>query len=149
MVIQKFNNFLFATLGVVDAKIIKMFDIGINVYFADLQWNELLKETSKHKIKFEEISKFPEVKRDLALLLDKNITFAQIEQVARKTEQKLLQSITLFDVYEGKNLPEGKKSYAVNFVLQDKDKTLTDNQIDEVMHKLIKNFEKEFDAVLR
>jgi len=140
---------LLATLGIIDNKILKMFDINTEVYFADLQWNELLIETSKHKIKFEEISKFPEVKRDLALLLNKNISFAQIEQTARKTEKKLLQNITLFDVYEGKNLPEGKKSYAVNFVLQDKDKTLTDNQIDDVMNKLIKNFEKEFGAVLR
>jgi len=140
---------LLATLGVIDSKILKIFNINTDVYFADLQWNELLIETSKHKIKFEEISKFPEVKRDLALLLDKNVSFAQIEQTARKTEKKLLQNITLFDVYEGKNLPEGKKSYAVNFVLQDKDKTLTDKQIDEVMNKLIKNFEKEFGAVLR
>jgi phenylalanyl-tRNA synthetase beta chain len=140
---------LLATLGVIENKILKIFDINSDVYFADLQWNEILKQNSKHKIKFEEISRFPEVKRDLALLLDKNVAFSQIEQTARKTERKLLQSITLFDVYEGKNLPEGKKSYAVNFVLQDKDKTLTDNQIDEVMQRLIKNFEKDFGAVLR
>ncbi|MDR2685064.1 MAG: phenylalanine--tRNA ligase subunit beta [Prevotellaceae bacterium] len=143
------NGKLLATLGVVEQKILKQFDINQEVYFADLQWNNLLVEFAKKKIRFEEISKFPEVKRDLALLLNKDVSFAQIEQVARKTERKLLQDITLFDVYEGKNMPENKKSYAVNFVLQDKDKTLTDKQIDEVMGCLLKNFEKELGASLR
>ncbi|MDR1545090.1 MAG: phenylalanine--tRNA ligase subunit beta [Prevotellaceae bacterium] len=140
---------LLGNLGIIDSKILKHFDINQEVYFADLQWNNLLAEFAKKKIRFEEISKFPEVKRDLALLLDKNVSFAQIEQTARKTERKFLQNITLFDVYEGKNLPENKKSYAVNFVLQDKGKTLTDKQIDEVMSRLIKNFEKELGASLR
>jgi phenylalanyl-tRNA synthetase beta chain len=140
---------IIATLGVLKSMILKTFDIDYDIYFADLQWNNILTEVAKRKIKFEEISKFPEVKRDLALLLDKNISFADIERVARATERKLLQNITLFDVYEGKNLPEGKKSYAVNFVLQDTEKTLTDKQIDDVMQRLIGNFDKQLGAKLR
>ena len=119
------------------------------MYFADLEWKQLLKESGKHKIAYHEISKFPGVKRDLALLLDKHITFAEVEQVARNTERKLLQSVHLFDVYEGKNLETGKKSYAVNFTLQDNEKTLNDKQIDAIMQKLIANFEEKLGAKLR
>jgi phenylalanyl-tRNA synthetase beta chain len=100
-------------------------------------------------VKSEEISKFPEVKRDLALLLDKNINFAEIEKIAFETERKLLKRINLFDVYEGKNLEHGKKSYAVSFVLQDDSKTLTDNQIDGIMKKLQLNYETKLGAKLR
>jgi phenylalanyl-tRNA synthetase beta chain len=138
-----------AKIGVVSKDILKHFDIDNDVYFGDIQWSIALKESVGGQIGFEEISKFPEVKRDLALLLDKKVTFSQIEQIARKTERKLLQSITLFDVYEGKNLEEGKKSYAISFVLQDKNKTLTDNQIDNVINSLVKNFERELGAKLR
>jgi phenylalanyl-tRNA synthetase beta chain len=138
-----------AKLGKVSKEILKQFDISQEVYFADIEWNTAVKESGRKKIKFEEISKFPEVKRDLALLLDKNILFSQIEQIAHKTERKLLQNITLFDVYEGKNLPEGKKSYAVSFTFQDKDKTLTDKQIESTMNLLANNFEKELGAKLR
>jgi phenylalanyl-tRNA synthetase beta chain len=95
------------------------------------------------------MSKFPAVSRDLALLIDKNITFAEIEQIALKSERKLLKEVSLFDVYEGKNLPEGKKSYAVNFQIQDVEKTLTDKQIDKVMAKIRQNLEKELKAQLR
>ena len=100
-------------------------------------------------IGYGEISKYPAVKRDLALLLDKNVTFAQIEQVARETEKKLLKAVTLFDVYEGKNLEEGKKSYAVSFILQDDNQTLNDKVIDKTMARLMENFQKRLGAIQR
>ena len=114
-----------------------------------MDWYIIMKESLNNKVKFSEISKFPAVRRDLALLIDKGIAFSQIEQIAQKTERKLLKQVTLFDVYEGKNLPEGKKSYAVNFMLQDEGKTLTDKQIDNVMKKIQNNLEKELGATLR
>ncbi|MDR0332127.1 MAG: phenylalanine--tRNA ligase subunit beta [Dysgonamonadaceae bacterium] len=137
------------TWGVIQKKILKTFDIDTDVFFAEINWDSLIKETDKQSIQFSEISKFPTVSRDLALLIDSNITFADIEQIARKSEKKLLSEVSLFDVYEGKNLPEGKKSYAVNFVLQDNEKTLNDNQIDSVMQKIQKNLERELGAQLR
>ena len=119
------------------------------VYYADLYWDNLLKTIRKNKIEYKEISKFPIVSRDLALLLDKAITFEQIKDIAFATEKKLLKSVELFDVYEGKNLPEGKKSYAVNFMLQDEQKTLNDKQIDAIMKKLISNLTTKLNAELR
>lgn len=138
-----------ATIGIVSPKILKRFDIENPVFYADIQWKQLLKENSKHKISFSELSKFPEVRRDLALLIDKSIEFNSIETIAFETEKKLLKSVTLFDVYEGKNLEPGKKSYAISFTLQDKEKTLTDKQIDNIMQKLIKNLTEKLDAKLR
>ena len=133
----------------VHPKIRKMLDIDQEVYYADLNWNALMTEIAKHKVQYSEISKYPEVKRDFALLIDKQVTFAEIEKIAFDTERKLLKKVTLFDVYEGKNLPEGKKSYAVNFVLQDETKTLTDSQIDAIMKKMLANFEAKLGAALR
>jgi len=124
-------------------------DIDQEVFYADLNWDALLAELGNYKIQYSEISKYPEVKRDLALLLDKNVTFAEIEKIAYETERKLLKKVTLFDVYEGKNLEAGKKSYAVNFLLQDETKTLTDSQIDSIMKKLSGNFENKLGAKLR
>lgn len=138
-----------ATIGIVSPRHLKAFDIDNAVYYADLQWNTLIKEAGKHKISFTEISKYPEVKRDLALLIDKTVKFAEIEQIAFDTDKKTLKNVTLFDVYEGKNLEAGKKSYAVNFTLQDKEKTLTDKQIDAIMQKLITNFTEKLGAKLR
>jgi len=135
--------------GIVDAKIRKMMDIDAEVYFADLNWNAILAELGNQKVRYTELAKFPEVKRDLALLLDKNVTFAEIEKIAFETERKLLKSVNLFDVYEGKNLEEGKKSYAVSFLLQDETKTLTDGQIEPIMKKLQGNFETKLGAKLR
>lgn len=137
------------TIGIVKPEILRWFDISVPVYFAELDWNCCLREGGKHKIVYKEISKFPEVKRDLALLVDKNIKFFDIEKVAFDVERKLLKKVSLFDVYEGKNLEDGKKSYAVNFVLQDKEKTLTDKQIDSIMQRLIKAFEEKLNAKLR
>lgn len=137
------------TWGVVSRKSLKSFDVDTDVYFAEINWDALLKETAKQAVQFSEIPKFPAVKRDLALLIDKKITFEQIVQIAWKSEKKLLKDVSLFDVYEGKNLPEGKKSYAVNFVLQDEEKTLNDKQIDAVMLKIQSNLAHELDAQLR
>ena len=138
-----------AVYGIVHPKIRKVVDIDQEVFFADLNWNAILAELGNHKVQYSEISKFPEVKRDLALLLDKNITFAEIEKIAFDTERKLLKKVNLFDVYEGKNLEAGKKSYAVSFLLQDDTKTLTDNQIESIMKKLQNNFETKLSAKLR
>lgn len=145
----KTRNRTLGTLGIVSGKLLKDNDINVEVYFAELDWDSLMKETKKHSVTFKEISKYPAVKRDLALLLDNDILFEQIEDLAYKTEKKILKGINLFDVYEGKNLPEGKKSYAVNFVLQDDEKTLTDKQIDSIMNKIKTVLEKELGAILR
>ena len=136
-------------LGIVNKKVLKSQDINAEVFYAELNWDSLMKEIKKHSITYTEISKFPAVKRDLALLLDKNILFDQIEKIAYKAERKLLKNVSLFDVYEGKNLPEGKKSYAVNFVIQDDEKTLNDKQIDGIMQKIQKSLESELGAQLR
>jgi phenylalanyl-tRNA synthetase beta chain len=109
----------------------------------------VLTELSDKNVQYAEISKYPEVKRDLALLLDKTVSFAEIEKIAYDTERKLLKRVTLFDVYEGKNLESGKKSYAVSFILQDETKTLTDTQIDSIMKKMLSNFENKLAAKLR
>lgn len=145
----KTHRQVIGSFGIVSKKTLKEFDIDTEVYFAEMDWDILMKESANSKVKFSEISKFPAVSRDLALLIDKNIDFAQIEQIAKKTERKLLKQVTLFDVYEGANLPEGKKSYAVNFMLQDEGKTLNDKQIDAVMKKIQHNIEKESGATLR
>ncbi|WP_313805582.1 phenylalanine--tRNA ligase subunit beta [Flavobacterium sp.] len=134
--------------GTVKKNILKHFDIKQEVLFADFNWDVVLKSIST-KIKFTDIPKYPEVRRDLALLLDSTVEFEQIYTIAKQTEKSLLKDVNLFDVYEGKNLPEGKKSYAVSFTLQDSSKTLTDAQIDKIMSKLQQNFEKEVGATLR
>ncbi|MEI8273656.1 MAG: phenylalanine--tRNA ligase subunit beta [Paludibacter sp.] len=138
-----------AVYGIVHPKIRKVADIDQEVYFADLNWNAILSELGNYKVQYSELSKFPEVKRDLAMLLDKSVTFAEIEKIAFETERKLLKKVNLFDVYEGKNLEAGKKSYAVSFLLQDDSKTLTDEQIESIMKKLLGNFESKLGAKLR
>lgn len=138
-----------ATFGVITKKLLKAFDIDNEVYYADLNWKELMKAIRSVKVSYTELSKFPGVKRDLALLIDKKIEFAQIEKIAFETERKLLKEVALFDVYEGKNLEAGKKSYAVSFFLQDENQTLNDKAIDKIMSKLVKNFETQLDAKLR
>lgn len=140
---------LLATLGVVHKKILKKFDIDNDVYYADLNWKALMKVIHNNVVAYKEISKYPAVKRDLALLLDKNVQFAEIEKIAYETDKKLLKSVELFDVYEGKNLEAGKKSYAVSFMLQDENATLNDKQIDKFMHKLVQNLETKLNAKLR
>ena len=136
-------------MGTVCHKILKKMDIAQDVFYADLNWDNLMRAIKKNETLYHDISKFPSVSRDLALLIDKSVQFEQIEQIARQTEKKLLKSVELFDVYEGKNLPAGKKSYAVNFILQDESKTLTDKQIEAIMNKLINNLKQKLGAELR
>ena len=149
MTITSASGRTLGTLGIVNKKILKIADIDNEVYFAELSWNALIKETKKAQTTFIEISKFPEAKRDLALLADKNITFADIKKAATECERKLLKNIELFDVYEGSNLSPGKKSYAVSFYLQDKEKTLNDKQIDAIMSKIQKRLEEKLGIQLR
>jgi phenylalanyl-tRNA synthetase beta chain len=136
-------------MGIVSRKVLKAFDIENPVFFADLDWKLLMKTIRNQAVKYTEISKFPAVSRDLALLIDQNVEFASIEQIAYQTEKKLLKAVTLFDVYEGKNLPAGKKSYAVNFILQDTEKTMSEKAIDAIMQKLIQQLTKQLGAELR
>ena len=149
IVIENRGGKVLLEMGIVSKKLLKDFDINQPVYYAELSWNALMKAVRKNVVLYSEISKYPAVSRDLALLVDNNVEFAQIEQIARQSEKKLLKKVELFDVYEGKNLPAGKKSYAVNFILQDETKTLNDKQIDAIMQKIIANVTKQTGAELR
>ena len=140
---------LLCEMGVLTKKLQKQFGIDNTVYYAELNWTQLMKATKKNEVKFTEVPRFPAVSRDLALLVDNGVEFAQIEQIARQSEKKLLKRVELFDVYEGDKLPAGKKSYAVNFILQDEEKTMGDKQIDAIMQKLIANLKKQLGAELR
>jgi phenylalanyl-tRNA synthetase beta chain len=135
--------------GVVNRQILKEFGIKQEVLFADFDWSSMLSISGKKTMKVSNLTKFPLVKRDLALLLDEKVTFKEIYDLAFQSERNLLKDVDLFDVYQGEKLPEGKKSYAVSFVLQDKNKTLEDRQIDKIMQKLQQSFEKNLQAVLR
>ncbi len=147
--VQNRGGKVIAELGIVNHKILKEFDIEQKVYFADIDWQALMKAVRKNKLEFKEISRFPAVSRDLALLVDNSVKFADIERIARQTEKKILKKVELFDVYTGKNLPAGKKSYAVNFILQDDNKTLNDKVIDAIMQKLIHQLTTKLGAELR
>ncbi len=136
-------------MGIVSKKLLKTFDLTQPVYYAELNWTQLMKATRKTQVLFTDIPKHPAVSRDLALLVDKQVEFAQIEQTARQAEKKLLKSVELFDVYEGDKLPAGKKSYAVNFILQDNERTMNDKQIDAIMQKIIASIKKQLGAELR
>jgi len=136
-------------LGILQKALCKRFDINTEVYFAELNWDVLMKEHKNISVKYAEIAKFPTVRRDLALLIDKNVSFADIEKTAYQTDKKILKEVSLFDVYEGKNLPEGKKSYAVSFTLQDEEKTLNDKQIESLILRIQKNLEDKLGAILR
>ena len=148
-VIENRGGKKFVEMGLVSKKILKSAGIDQEVYYAELNWTALMKAIKKQKVEYVEISKYPSVSRDLALLLDNGVEFARVEQIAYQSEKKLLKKVELFDVYEGKNLPEGKKSYAVNFILQDEQKTLNDKQIDAIMQKIIANLKKQLNAELR
>ncbi|HEX9979017.1 MAG TPA: phenylalanine--tRNA ligase subunit beta [Flavobacterium sp.] len=142
------GNEVIVELGTIKKTILKHFDIRQEVFYADFNWNVILKLLS-NRIRFAELPKYPEVRRDLALLVDQNVSFDAIYKIARQTEKSMLRDVNLFDVYEGSNLPEGKKSYAVSFTIQDNTKTLTDAQVDRIMAKLTQNFESELGASLR
>ena len=163
LVVKKSDNDIFSTgvtienrggkklyeLGIISKKLLKQFGLENPVYYAELNWTALMKIAKKNEVLYTEVPKFPAVSRDLALLVDNSVEFAQIEQIARQTEKKLLKNVELFDVYEGDKLPAGKKSYAVNFILQDNEKTMSDKQIDAIMQKLIANLKKQLNAELR
>ena len=135
--------------GKVDKKITKSFGIKQELYYADFNWDLVLNLVLNTKIKYSEVSKFPSVKRDLSLLIDKEVTFKELNAIAKQTETKILKSVNLFDVYEGDKLPDGKKSYALSFILEDNTKTLTDQYIDKVMNKLISSYETKLGAEVR
>jgi len=137
------------TIGKVHPKLLKQFDIKQDVFFAEIRWDVAVRFFGRNVVSYNEIPKFPEVKRDLALLINSDVTFKTLKDIAHKTEKKLLKSVTLFDVYEGEKLGEGKKSYALNFIIQDETKTLTDVQINGIMNNLIAAYEKEVNAKLR
>jgi phenylalanyl-tRNA synthetase beta chain len=143
-----YNDTPFITIGKISDKLLKFFDIQQNVFYAEVDC-DLLKNLPKKRIIYEELNRFPEVSRDLALLVDKNITYKEIEDLAFKTEKKQLKSVNLFDAYEGKNIEDSKKSYAVRFILFNKEKTLSSNEINNIMDKLIAAYQKELGAVLR
>ena len=147
--VQNRGGKILAEMGIVSCKLTKAFNIDAPVYFADIRWNQVLRAIKGQNVTYTEISKFPAVSRDLALLLDANVPFAEVERIAYQAEKKLLKAVKLFDVYEGKNLPAGKKSYAVNFILQDETKTLNDKAIDAVMQRLIKSLTEQLGAELR
>lgn len=137
------------SFGVVNPKLLKQMDVAGTVYYATINWDLLIRESVKKQVRFSEIPKFPEVRRDLALLLDKNIKFSQVKEVAFKTERKMLKAVSLFDVYEGEKIDNSKKSYAVSFILQDENQTLVDSAIEKCMSRLLDGFKDKLGATLR
>jgi len=136
-------------MGVIKDEILGEFDIKQEVFAAEINWNIVLKLSKNNKILFKELPKYPEVRRDLSMILDANVTYENLIKITEKTEHKLIKSINLFDVYQGDKIEKGKKSYAISFILQDEEKTLTDNQIDKVMNNLMKAFESDLGAKIR
>ena len=137
------------SFGKLDKKLCKAFDVKSNVYAADFNWDLVLELVGYTNVKYKEVSKFPEVRRDLSLLIDKSVSFNDLKKIATSTDSKILKTVNLFDVYEGDKLPEGKKSYALSFTMADQTKTLTDKYVDKVMDKLMKSFSKEVGAEVR
>jgi len=137
------------SIGRLSLSLLKQFDIKQDVFYAELDWSTLLREVKPDSVKFSEISRYPGVRRDLALLLDKQVKFSDIEALAYRNGKGILRMVNLFDVYEGEKIAAGKKSYAVSFTMQDDNKTLTDNDIEKLMKRLAEVFEKELGAVIR
>ncbi|OFX83279.1 MAG: phenylalanine--tRNA ligase subunit beta [Bacteroidetes bacterium GWF2_33_16] len=144
-----YNEKTIVEFGILNKKLTKKFDLDFPVYFADFSWDHVLKVMAKHTIRFAELPKYPEVRRDLALLLNKEVQFGKIKELAFNSERKLLKKVSLFDVYEGEKIGSDKKSYAISFILQDETKTLTDKQIDKIMENFVRVFEKELEAKIR
>ena len=140
---------MLATFGSVAPAALKKADVDKEVFYADFDFDTILKLVRKNKIVYQEVSKFPAVRRDLSMLVDTAVTFGQLKQVAGRTDKKLLKEVNIFDIYQGDKLPAGKKSYALSFILQDTEKTLTDKAIDALMQKLIYNLGKEAGAEIR
>ena len=149
LVLKAANGKALGFIGIVARKQLKLFDIDQEVFYADLDWNALIKQNKQYKAVINDLPKYPEVKRDFALLVDKTVEFADLARAAFATEKKLLKNVYLFDVYEGKNLEAGKKSYALSFILQDAENTLKDTQIENIMNRLKATFENQFHATLR
>jgi phenylalanyl-tRNA synthetase beta chain len=145
----RYDKILIARLGYVNGELLKDQDIATEVFYGDICWNSLLRAISNIKVSYSPLAKYPEVRRDLALLLDKGVKFSTIRELAFRTEKQLLRSINLFDVYQGENLPKGKKSYAVSYILRDDDKTLNDKQIEKIMNRLMSVYEREVGAKIR
>ncbi len=148
-IVYSYNNQKIAQLGIVSKSMLKQMGLQAEVYYADIHWTVLLNAIKKHKVAYTPLAKFPEVRRDLALLVDREVSFSSIKMWAQRTEKELLKSVSIFDVYEGQRLPEGKKSYAVSFLLRDDTKTLNDKQIEKVMEKLVNAFKRELGAQIR
>ena len=138
-----------AVIGSIAPALLKQFGIRQSVFAAEIGWQELFELVKRNKISYKELPKYPEVKRDLALLLDESISFADLRRTAFRNGKKLLKKVSLFDVYRGDKIPEGKKQYALSFVLQDLEKTLTDNDVERIMDNLVKAFGREHGAILR
>jgi phenylalanyl-tRNA synthetase beta chain len=143
------NNKPLVSMGRLSAGLLKQFDVKQDVFYAEIDWSTLLRQVQPDGVKFSDISRFPEVRRDLALLLDRDIKFTDIETLAYKNGKGILRAVNLFDVYEGDKIEAGKKSYAVSFTMQDDQKTLTDADIEKLMKRLAEVFEKELGAVIR
>lgn len=144
------NNNDLVTLGKINQKTLKMFDVKKEVYHATFDWNVILKVVKGLKtISFKALPKFPSVRRDLALVMDKNVTFEMVKKVAMAAEKNILKSVNLFDIYEGDKIPAGKKQYAVSFILQDTQKTLTDKVIEKTMARIQSSIEQQLQATLR
>jgi len=145
----KLNDKPLVSFGSVSRKQLKLFGISSEVFYADFNWKAVLKNSSTDKVQYTEIPKFPQVKRDLSMIISSDVTYGQIRDIAFRTEKNLLKDVNLFDVYAGDKIEEGKKSYAVSFILQDERQTLTDKTIDKTMNRLMEAFEKEVGAVIR
>ncbi len=145
----RFNKVKIGQIGFISKKILKSMNIGADVFYGDLRWTGILKAIKNHKANYTPLLKYPEVRRDLALLIDKEIQFSTIKALAFKAERQILRKVNIFDVYEGTNIPEGKKSYAISFILQDEEKTLNDKQIEKTMNRLISVYEREAGAKIR
>ena len=145
----KIGRDVIATIGSIHPKVTSHFSIKKEIFYGELNWDLILRSSKNAKTSFKSISKFPSVKRDLALLIDENLPFSTLENIAKQTEKKYLKEIQLFDVYKGDKLEKGKKSYALSFLLEDQEKTLTDKQIDKVMDNLINAFKQKADAEVR
>jgi phenylalanyl-tRNA synthetase beta chain len=143
------RNKVLAEIAIVKKQVLKRFDIKNEVFYADVHWEDVLKIRGEHQVRYSELPRFPEVRRDLALLLDKSVTFDKVKELAYKIESKLLLKVDLFDVYEGEQVGADKKSYAVSFILQDKETTLTDEKIDKILQKLMDAYSRELGAVSR
>ncbi|HOO85804.1 MAG TPA: phenylalanine--tRNA ligase subunit beta, partial [Prolixibacteraceae bacterium] len=149
LVYQRGDGKTIVEVGFVHPKLLKQFDIDNDVFWANFDWDFVLKQLNNNKVSYAELPKFPAVRRDLALLVDEAVTFSQLKQIAMKAERKLLKSVDIFDVYKGDKLPAGKKSYALSFILRDDEKTLNDKVIDQTMNRFIALFEREAGASLR